>query len=146
MNITNLGWGLANVPSFRVLVSFQFSVPSFLFLYPCSGFEICQNHPFETSLLRTPQDRCNVWHIVEQEKKCCDITVRLSIASDRDLILRIPSENSALSAEFPCDLTPAKENRCDWDLRFGCAQDLWTWRAFWKATEFSKLLLIIFFE
>ena len=28
----------------------------------------------------------------------------------------------ALSGKFPCDLTPAKENRCDCDLRFRYAQ------------------------
>ena len=36
-----------------------------------------------------------------------------SIASDCNFMLRIPSENRALSGEFPCDLTLVKENRCD---------------------------------
>ena len=35
----------------------------------------------------------------------------VTIACDFDLILRIPSENRALSAECTCDLTLARENR-----------------------------------
>ena len=46
----------------------------------------------------------------------------VAIASDCNLNLWFPSDNCALSAEFPCDLTPAKENRCDCDLRFCLAQ------------------------
>ena len=38
-------------------------------------------------------------------KRDRDIKVRTSIASDCDLIPRFPSENGALSAEFPCDYT-----------------------------------------
>ena len=42
------------------------------------------------------------------------------IASDCDLILRIPSEIRALSAEFPS--TPSKEKPCNCSMRFWCAQ------------------------
>ena len=42
----------------------------------------------------------------------------ISIASDCNLMQRIPSENGALSTELPFDhLALAKENRCDCDLR-----------------------------
>ena len=38
------------------------------------------------------------------------------LGSDRDLILRIPSENRTLSADFPCYLVLARESRCDCDF------------------------------
>ena len=71
-------------------------------------------------------NRCDFRHL--QTNKHYDLKVRISIASDCDFILRIPSENHVLSAEFPCDLTPAKENRCDCDFgalrscQFQCVQ------------------------
>ena len=47
-----------------------------------------------------------------------------TIASDCNSILRFPSENRALSAECPCDLTLVKENRSDCDVRFWGAHSL----------------------
>ena len=57
-----------------------------------------------------------------QTKKRCNLKVWIAFASDCDLTLRIPSENRALSAEFPCNLALAMENHCNCDLRFWCAQ------------------------
>ena len=49
------------------------------------------------------------------KKKRCDVKLRLSIAGDCGLILRIPSPNRALSAEFLCNfkLAFARENHRD---------------------------------
>ena len=52
-----------------------------------------------------------------KKKRHCDLRVQISIAGDCDLSLRNAGENRTLAAEFPCNLTPAKENRCDCDLR-----------------------------
>ena len=72
---------------------------------------------------------------------------RLREWTPNDFIPRSPCENHALSREVPCDLTPAKENRSDCDLRFGRGQKkgislcpsavsgtAWTW----KCANFSK--------
>ena len=47
----------------------------------------------------------------------------ISIASDCDLILRIPNKHRALS---PCDFSPTKENRCDCNSRFWCMTESMT--------------------
>ena len=60
-------------------------------------------------------NRCDFRHLNKDKS---------SSASDCDLILRFPSENCALSAEFPCDLTPTQENHCDCDSRLWCAQSV----------------------
>ena len=55
--------------------------------------------------------------ITVQTKKRCDSKVRVSVASNCDLILQIPSK-MVLFEDFPL----AKGNRCDRDLQFWGAQ------------------------
>ena len=65
---------------------------------------------------RRPEITISFWHTLEQGN------ANFQGATACDFILRIPSENRILSREFLCDSAPAKENRCDCDLRFWCAQ------------------------
>ena len=59
-------------------------------------------------------------------------------AADCDLILRIPSENRTLSVEFPCDLTFARENRCDCDSHLWCAQPMSLKHCEWRRLDSSS--------